>query len=212
MRQLKIIENGVNMMPEVNMENKFLIWLDILGFENLAKEVAANSRVSERKVREDFIHVITEKIQEGKRRDEILGYKYAESDDWLLVLDSLDLVFKTIMCILDHSTGYKEHEKIPLEIVIGTAKYDRWTKFEGSSLIIENSTIEFLKKAVPKKYRDWFKKNNHKSITSSFVAITESAYQSMEPYDKEFWKKKLKNSEKIEKKAVRNRQTLKSSI
>jgi hypothetical protein len=34
----------------------------------------------------------------------------------------------------------------------------------------------------------------------------------MEPYDKEFWKKKLKNSEKIEKKAVRNRQTLKSSI
>jgi hypothetical protein len=54
MRQLKIIENGVNMMPEVNMESKFLIWLDILGFENLAKEVAANSKVSERKVREDL--------------------------------------------------------------------------------------------------------------------------------------------------------------
>jgi hypothetical protein len=171
------------------MEDKFLIWLDILGFENLAKEVAVSSKVSERKVRDDFIHVINEKISEEKRKGEISGYKYGESDDWLLVLDSLDLVFKIIMCILDHSTGYKEHEKIPLEIVIGTAKYDKWTKFEGSSLTIENSTIEFLKKAIPKNYRDWFKKSHQKSITSSFVAITESTYQNMEQYDKEFCKK-----------------------
>ena len=171
------------------MDSKFLMWIDILGFENIAKEVAVESKVSERKVRDDFINVIKEKIREEETKGDILGNKYGESDDWLLVSDSLDSVFKTIMCILDHSTGYKEHEKIPLEIVIGTAKYDKWAKFEGSSLTIENSTIEFLKKNIPEEYHNWFRKTKNKSITSSFVAVTTSTYQSMEPYDKEFCEK-----------------------
>ena len=121
------------------MDNKFLIWLDILGFDNLAKNIGLNSQISARNVRKDFIEIINEKIKKKKRKSEIVGYKYSESDDWLLVVDSIELAFKTIEKIINHNTGYKKCEKIPLEIVIGTAEYDKWAKFDGSNLVIESS-------------------------------------------------------------------------
>jgi hypothetical protein len=171
------------------MGSKFLIWLDIMGFEELGKTIAQSSRIGERKVREDFIRLLSEKIEQEEKNGDIIGKKYGEADDWLLVADSLDSVFKVICEALDHNTEYKGYEKIPLEIVIGKAQYDEWAKLDGSNLVSEDTTIHFLKSSITDYYRKWYKLKYSRSPTSSFIALTEAVYEEMNPFDKEFCEK-----------------------
>ena len=107
----------------LNTETVFLIHLDILGFEELARRIAESSKtVSERKVREDFIRTIDQKIIEVEQRGELTGKKSGNDEDWLLAVNSLELVFKTIFEILNHNTEYVGYEKVPLEIAVGNGK------------------------------------------------------------------------------------------
>ena len=180
------------------MRKEFLIWLDILGFDELAKEIAGRSGISERKVRDDFVRLINEKVEEAKIRGEIVGKKYGEGEDWLLVASSLDSVFKVVTGILDHNTEYKHYEKIPIEVGIGVGQYDRWARLDGIKLVVESPTIEFLKTHIIDFYREWHKQTYSKPIKSTFVVLTKSAYDEMEPLDK-------KNCRKIEYETIKNK-------
>ena len=168
------------------MEKRYLVWFDILGFNELAKDISEKSSVTESKVRDDFIFTINYKIQELESKSLIIGKNYGGRDDWLLVINCLDLVFQVVTCILDHNTGYKYHEKIPLEIGIGFGLYNKRAKLDGKRLIIESSTIDFLKTDIVNKFRNWYKQINKKSIKSSFIVMTESVYKDLNPLDKEF--------------------------
>lgn len=179
------------------MRKEYLIWLDILGFEELAIEIARKSSVSERKVRDDFVRLLSEKIEEVASRGDIVGKKYGQGDDWLLVTESLDLAFKVISSILQHDTGYKGNAKMPLEIGIGVGKYDNWAKLDGFRLIVENSTIKFLKTHIIDYYRKWYEQTNSRSIESTFVVLTESAYDELGPLDKEICRK-VEHRDKME--------------
>lgn len=168
--------------------NKFLLWIDILGFKELAKQIAGTARVSERKVREDFVRLINGKIGE-ERKGSVIGENHGESDDWLLVVDSLDSAFKVIYEVLDHNTEYRGYEKIPLEIAIGRGQFDKWAKLDGSKLVNEDSAIDFLKTHITDYYRQWYKQKYSSSVTSSFVILTEEVYEEMKPFEKEFCEK-----------------------
>lgn len=61
----------------VETKESFLIWIDILGFKDLAKEIAKQSNVSERKVRQDFIRTLSEKISSLKKTNGLLGKNMA---------------------------------------------------------------------------------------------------------------------------------------
>jgi hypothetical protein len=171
---------------ELGMTDTYLIWLDILGFQELAKDIANESSFDERKVREDFIRVLNEKVSNLEKNPECLGKSYGNRDDWLLVVSSLDFVFKAIKSILDHNTGYKNCKEIPLEIAIGVGQFDKWASFNGSELIVENSAIDFLKTKITSKYRHWYKITSGSTIETTFIVFTEHAYNNMEPFDKQF--------------------------
>jgi hypothetical protein len=171
------------------MGSTFLIWLDILGFEELGKLIAQSSRISERKVRGDFIRLLSEKIAEEERKGDIIGKKYGGGDDWLLAVNSLDSVFKVICEIFDHNTEYQGYEKIPLEIAIGKGQYTKGTKLEGSNFVIEDSIIDFLKTPITDYYREWHRLKYSCPVTSSFIALTDDVYEEMNPFDKEFCEK-----------------------
>ena len=171
-------------------EKKYLIYVDILGFERLAEEIEEERGIESREVREKFIDVINERVNTIERGGRITGKKYGESDDWLLLTDSLENVFESIFEILDHHTPYKGYEKIPLEIAIGTGEYDKWARFEGKELIIEKSTIKFLKTKIIGYYHDWYKqKHNDEPLKSTFIVLTESAYNELEPLDRKICRK-----------------------
>jgi len=169
-------------------EKKYIVYLDILGFERLAEIIEEEKGIESREVREKFIGVINERVKTIERRGRIRGKRYGESDEWLLLTDSLENVFKSILEILDHHTPYKGYEKIPLEIAIGTGEYDKWSRFE--ELIIEKSTIKFIKTKIMGYYHDWYKqKHNDKSPKSTFIVLTESAYHELEPLGRKICQK-----------------------
>lgn len=219
-------------------DTKYLIWLDILGFENIAYEISkgGNEKVEAiiknfeslenqilvfdgkygnnsdwliikeslndikavlyqdpenkklfretRAVRSDLITVIQNRINYTIEKELIIGYKYGNSDDWLLVAKSFNDVFIVIKEILDHNSFYPKYMHIPLEIAIGTASFDRWAILNGNKIIIEEDTIKFLKSYVLNYYHKWFKENNNTSIRKSFVVFTEEAFKELEPLDK----------------------------
>jgi hypothetical protein len=171
-------------------EKKYLVYVDILGFERLAEILEEERGIESREVREKFIEVINERVKTIEREGRIIGKKYGESDDWLLLTDSLENVFESILNILDHHTPYRGYEKIPLEIAIGTGDYDKWARFDGKELIIENSTIKFIKTKIIGYYHDWYKQNHkNKSPKSTFIIITDSAYNKLEPLDRRICQK-----------------------
>ena len=182
-------------------EKKYLIYLDILGFEALAENVASEKGIYQRDVREKFIDVIKERVERLEVKGKIIGKKYGESDDWLLVADALDKVFNCILEILDHDTGYRDYEKVPLEIGIGTGEYDKWARFDGTNLIVENDTIKFYKTNIIGYYHKWYKIHNKQSPKSTFIVLTESAYHELEPLDRKICqeiKYKYKKNDKKE--------------
>jgi hypothetical protein len=171
-------------------EKKYLVYLDILGFERLAEEIEKERGIESRDVRKKFIDVINERVKTIERAGGITGKKYEESDDWLLLTDSLENAFKCILDILDHHTPYNGYEKIPLEIAIGTGDYDKWARFDGKELIIENSTIKFIKTKIIGDYHDWYKqKHKNESPKSTFIVLTDSAYNELEPLDRKICQK-----------------------
>jgi hypothetical protein len=180
-----------NQIPS-ETENKFLIYLDILGFEELARQIAEKSKIiSEIKIREDFISIIDQKIIEVESRGEIAG-KLEQQDAWLLVANSLDSVFETVYHILNHNTQLKGYEKIPLEIAVGYGQYSKWSKLSGKNLVCEKSTIDFLKSHLTDAYRNCYKERYSRPITNSFVVLSESVYKLMAYYEKKLFRR-IKN-------------------
>jgi len=110
------------------MNKKYLLYLDILGFSELASEIAAKKGLDQRLVRQRFIGVIEERVSSIEKEGKIIGKKHGESDDWLLVTDSLGKTFNCILELHRHNTLFENYENIPLEIAIGTAEFDIWSK------------------------------------------------------------------------------------
>jgi hypothetical protein len=164
---------------------KYLIYLDILGFTDLLKDIGNERGIESRKVRHDFISVIEKRLEEIKEKDRILEMIPYEGDSWILVTDARDKVFTSILEILDHNTGYKNYEKIPLEFGIGTGKFDKWAKFDGRHLTCEDEAIKWLRTYIINHYHNWYKqKHNNEPPKSSFIILTESAYHELEPLDR----------------------------
>lgn len=165
-------------------DRKYLIYIDILGFEALAVEIAQTKGISQRDVREHLIDIIRSRIEFIISRNKIIGNKYGESDDWILVSKSMDDIYTIILDILDHTTGYTDFEKIPLEIALGIGEYESNAKLSGKHLITEDATINFLKTKTIDCYRDWFKNNFNESPKSTFIIIDESLYNEFNKMDK----------------------------
>ena len=111
-----------------------------------------------------------------------IGEKYGNSDDWILVTDTLENVFFSIQKIMDLNTVFIDEKnndiKIPLEIAIGTREFDKWAKYDGGCLTVEDDAINFLKTGIVGKYAKYYKEKNKKSIKSTFIVLTESVYGS----------------------------------
>jgi hypothetical protein len=169
-------------------ETRFLIYIDILGFDNLAKEISKKSgMISEKSVREQFVKVINDKLVKAEQKQEIVYQSFSQRDDWLIAVKSIDLVLKVIHDLLDNQIDYKGYETIPLEIAVGSVEYDKGSQFDTANMIYDNATLQFLKTPLTDLYREWFKAKNSCSITNSFVIFTSAAYAAMSYFDKELF-------------------------
>ena len=160
-----------------------------MGFDALSKEIAKNCGMEERIIREHFRGIMEQKILGLMAKKTIIGKVQLGGDDWLLAVNSVTNLLQTIAEILDHNTGYSNYPKVPLEIAVGLGEFDRWAQLNGNKLIIENSTVDFLKSNIVKVFTDSYKKQNGKSITSTFILFTYTAFNSLDIWDKVICKK-----------------------
>jgi hypothetical protein len=158
--------------------------LDILGFKNLAEDISSKKGLETRRIRDDFIDVVRERIAFAETEDLISSAHYGDSDDWLFTVDSIESVFRFISEVLEHNTGYVGYSKVPLEIGLGFGEYDRWAKFKGTKLFIEDPTIKALRPNIIEYYRDWYEQNEKKRPNSSFVVLTQAVYSKLDQLDK----------------------------
>ncbi|NVM55353.1 MAG: hypothetical protein HWN66_16720, partial [Candidatus Helarchaeota archaeon] len=90
---------------------KIFINLDILGYEKLADEIAKEKGIDDRDVRKKFKEVINRIVENLSEKNEILGYFFGK-DDWILIVDDFNRMFKVIYIICEHDTGYPDYKKI----------------------------------------------------------------------------------------------------
>lgn len=175
---------------------KYLIYIDILGFEAYAEEIALDKGIDVRQVRARFIDTIKEKINDLEKKQLIIGKKYGNSDDWILILENIENIYLCTLNILDHNTGYEDFEVIPLEIAMGIGEYDKWARYEGTELVVESSTIDFLKTNIINRYKKIYKKYAGQSIKSTFIIMTESLYKDLSRIERDLCKKISYSNEK----------------
>ncbi len=163
------------------MNKKFLVYLDILGFEELAKEIEINENVRSEIVRKEFfINPLKEEIKKLKDDGKIIGEKPI-ADDWILVIDDIENLFECISRIIRikiDNKNYinkpkKKYSTIPFEIVIGSYEFNL-EKLDGDEIICADNTINYLKSNLIKEYRNFYKNRYSKRITETFVIAGES--------------------------------------
>jgi hypothetical protein len=174
---------------------KFLVHLDILGFQKLPDKIAKLKAMETSVVRNLFLSVITEKI-EALEKEKLIILAEHSKDDWLLIIERPEHLFLCIQSILSHNTGFHDFQHIPLEIGIGIAEYGKELN-NDSNVVIEDDTITFLKSTFLYDYHQWFKHEHGKSVESTFILVTESAFQELIPYSQYIWNIKTFNSKKL---------------
>lgn len=169
---------------------KILLYFDILGFDDLAKEIAKIKKIDVRDVREKFLNIFDSKLREPEIISNILGVSPGR-DDKVIVLEENSMITPLNSCIhlighiLNHDTGYgSPYDQIPLEIGIGYGSFDKNSKFNGKGLIKEQSTIDFLKSKLIVYYHKKYQEQYGMKIKESFVILTEEAFLSLNPIDR----------------------------
>lgn len=162
-------------------KRRYLIYVDILGFEKLPNDIENNCQIEPRAVRDLLCNTIENRLN-VLENEGVITKVPASGDSWVLVTDTIENQLKSIAFILDHQSPFLNHRIIPLEIALGTEIYDRWAVFNNNKVFYEDPTIQFLKTNILDKYKTWYKEKFGCSIKSTFIVLTPSMYKVLDTY------------------------------
>ena len=163
---------------------KYLVYADILGFEELAKEVAGGTGVDEDSVRENYLsNPLKDKI------DEIKKYKETEvctgRDDYLLFIDNFQKTLEVINALASIKIPIKNYENIPVEIAVGVKEFNECDYIKNS--INKTKTIEFLKDDIVSPYKKKYREEHDgESVKETFIVLTGDVFGELEGVDKKY--------------------------
>ena len=119
---------------------KYLVYADILGFEELAREIAGETGVGEDSVRENYLsNPLKEKIDEIKKDKETEAC--TGRDDYLLFIDNFRKTLEVINALSSIKIPIKNYDYIPVEIAVGVKEFKECGYIKNS--INKTKTIEF---------------------------------------------------------------------
>ncbi len=163
----------------------YLIWLDILGFEELPKEIQKNNKISSNRVREEFINLINNKINEMKKNSSFKNY--SKEDEWILITDSISLVYELISQIINIETSYLDYKYIPFEIAICLLDNDINNYSSDREIIIHDEIISVLKSNIIGKYKKYYRKINNTSIKQTYIVVDRKFYLEIDGLNKKYY-------------------------
>ncbi len=165
------------------MEKKFLIYIDILGFEELGKgskfltEEEIKKVLTEEEIKKVSVERVQNKINELKNTEEIKRGEKQSPDSWLLFAEEISDVFYSIHKILE--------AKLPFEIAIGCKEFEKHPTSD-ELIFLRDETMSFLKNDLLSSYKSKYKdEHNQESIKETFIVINDDFYKEL----KNFYKK-----------------------
>jgi len=166
-------------------KNYWLIYLDILGFENLAKEISEVSKscrvqLYPEEIRGILIKRMQSKIDTLQTIKEVEKSSRVSLDSWLLHANNFIKVFFIIHEILQ--------SKLPVEIAVDKKIFKRCPT-NNDLVNLTDEVIDFLKSYIINGYHKFYENEFGRSVTDSFILFTKDAYNELYDFDK-----KLKES------------------
>ena len=168
-------------------EKKYIIYLDILGFTELAVEMVEGTPFEEDRIRQDYLSdPLEKKIKEIKRERIQISKGISEiegSDNYVLIVDDIQTAFELVGKLTTIKIPHNDHEFIPFEVALGTKKIDEDIEVKP---INRKEIINFLHEDVINPYRSYYKNKNDETIKETFVLFTQAFFDDLEPLDKKY--------------------------
>ncbi|MEN6552686.1 MAG: hypothetical protein ABFC34_07340 [Methanobacterium sp.] len=171
----------------VDAKEYYLCYIDILGFENRAKEILETYDLNVKPylikpshIRNKLRQHLKNKLKELEERNCIIGISTGR-DDWVIVSEELQKLVISIYEIIEIQPDF------PLEIALGSELYsENKDLFNSDSFIDEDSTICFLKNNIIGEYCNWYKStHDDQSVRTTFILFTDKLYQKIDHCDQE---------------------------
>lgn len=144
----------------------YQIYIDILGFEELASEIAKKSGKKPDIVRDEFITILESELQKFKKSVS-LEYEKIGPDSWLLQTND------DILKVLDAIQKIMEVKTPPLEMAIGKTEID-----PGYTAAHDDYTIRLVKN-LTSSYKTLYKQKYGESIKRSFIVFADEVYDEL---------------------------------
>jgi len=163
-------------------EKKHIIYLDILGFNNLAVEIAEKTGINEDIIREKFLSEPLKKAIRKIQNDCQIHEGISEiegSDNYILLIKEVQTIFELIDKLISIEIPHKDYDSIPLEICVGTKNIDENINVD---LINRKEIIEFLKNDLINPYRKYYNDRFGKRIKDTFVIFSTEFFNCLEKY------------------------------
>ncbi len=155
----------------LSQQKIYLIYIDILGFDELPTKLSDTTQLDSAYIREKFIlDPVTQMLNETTKGHEFLNF----TDNFLIFTPDIEKVFEIINKICKLTIPLKTPLPIEFEIAVGTAFKD-----PHFITIAQDNIIRELKGNLLKKYRDYVKSISDKRINKTFIVITETFYESL---------------------------------
>lgn len=168
-------------------EKKYLVYVDILGFEALAREIAEKTGFEEDVLRQNYLSDPLEKeIGEIKREGIQISQGISEiegSDNYVLIVDHIQTAFELVGKLTRIRIPHKDYKFIPLEVGLGTKEIDEDIVVKP---INRKEIIKFLKSDIINPYRSYYETKHGARIKETFVLFTPDFFDVLEPLDRKY--------------------------
>ena len=151
----------------------YLLFIDVLGFENWAENLSHITKLQPAFIRESFITKPLFKKISDLCSDEDRHYSF--TDNHFVVVNSIDKVFRIIKETSSISVPLLDPIYIPVEIAVAEEFISK-----DFNPINQTDVVRFLKNDILSNYREYYKsKNNGRPIHESYVVITKDLYDDL---------------------------------
>ena len=160
----------------------FILVIDILGYEELAKNILEKTGFATSHIRRAyFLNPLNDALSRFQSR---IRYKQL-TDNFLVYAYEHKTIFEIIKELSDLTIPYIVPMQVPLEIGIAKAELD-----EGIDPIDQDETIDILKVNILKYYRDHYRKESNSMVVDTFIVLTKDFYDSLSE-DRQYLCKKI---------------------
>ncbi len=173
-------------------KTKYHIYLEILGFKKLTKEIAKKSGFYEDVIIQKFISNPLQKELEAIKRKGFpvfMGKSEIEgSDNFILIVDDVETAFEILQKITRIKIPHKDYMFIPLEIGLDMQKIDESIQVDS---INRKEIIDFLKNDIINPYHNYYKEELGGEIKETAVLLTQRVFDNLDPLDKKYCRRIL---------------------